>query len=133
MKDKVEIKSRFKPSLLIGVLAGYIVVFILSQIIQYLIGLLLGVDGIHLVFEYYKFTCEFVFSPGSGKFVSKLHWRLGAKRSRIIEWRIHRGPVWSMQSSSGIRVSRVVGPGMNESVDKRRQSPPETFPDAEEK
>ena len=72
MKDKPEIKSRFKPSLLWGVLAGYFVVFILSQVIQYLAGLILGVDGIHLSFEYYKLTCGFVYSLESGKFVSIL-------------------------------------------------------------
>lgn len=72
MKDKAEIKSRFKPSLLIGVLAGYIVVFILSQVIQYLAGILIGVEGIHLSLEYYKLTCEFVFSSGSGKNISIL-------------------------------------------------------------
>lgn len=72
MKDKSEIKSRFKPSLLIGVLAGYAVVFLLSQVVQFLAGLILGVDGIHLSLEFYKLTCEFVFSPESGKFVSIL-------------------------------------------------------------
>ena len=72
MKDNAEIKSRFKPSLLYGVLAGYIIVFVLSPVIQYLGGLIIAADGIHLSFEYYKFTCELVVSPISGKIVSIL-------------------------------------------------------------
>lgn len=70
MNDKSEIKSRFKPSLLIGVLAGYVVIFFLARILQYLAGLVLGVDGIYLFYEYYKLTCEFVFNSETGKFVS---------------------------------------------------------------
>jgi len=72
LKDKPEIKSRFKPSLMWGVLAGYIVVFILSQVIQYLAGIILGIDGIHLSLEFYKLTCEFVYNAESGMFVSIL-------------------------------------------------------------
>ena len=59
-----------KPSLLAGVLAGYTVVFLLAPLFQYLAGLILGIDGIHLSFEYYKLTCEFELVSGAGNFIS---------------------------------------------------------------
>jgi hypothetical protein len=57
-----------KPSLLAGVLAGYVVVFILSPVMQYLTGLILGFKVVHLSIDYYKLTCEFY--SGSGKILT---------------------------------------------------------------
>jgi hypothetical protein len=65
LKDSSVIKSRFKPSLLLGVLAGYAVVFLLSPVIQYLTGLVLGFKVVNLSIDFYKLTCEFY--SGSGK------------------------------------------------------------------
>ncbi len=65
MKDSSEIKSRLKPSLLFGVLAGYAVVFILAPVMQYITALLSGFDVVDLSIDLYKLTCEFY--SGSGK------------------------------------------------------------------